>query len=163
MPDYHSAFSAGEYVRIASVETLRQFQQSWKWHHPLQDVQLSYAGKDVRVANVSYYHGGTPLYELVAVPGTWHEPCLVDVTLGEQADSGMVAANHYSVTSEKRHGLACVVVRDPEKRELLIAFRLNADSVAEAMRAVAQLRSRRMFEHRYGFDGMYKEPPENAG
>jgi len=46
MPDYHSAFDGGEYVRIVEVEALRRFQQSWKWHNPLQEEQLAYAGKD---------------------------------------------------------------------------------------------------------------------
>jgi hypothetical protein len=62
MPDYHSAFDGGEYVRIVEVEALRRFQQSWKWHNPLQEEQLAYAGKDVRIVGVSYYHGGTPLW-----------------------------------------------------------------------------------------------------
>lgn len=158
MPNYHSAFNGGEYVRIADVDALRRFQQSWHWHHPLQNEQMIYAGKCARIVTVSYYHGGTPLYEFLNIPGTWHEPCIVDMTIGEQAESGMVAADYYSITPETREELPVVVVRDPVKRELLVAYRLRADVAAEAMQAVARVRSRRVFEWKYGFDGIY-----NAG
>jgi len=156
MPNYHSAFAAGEYIRIADTQTLRRFQQSWKWHHPLDDERLSLAGKDARIAKVSYYHGGTPLYEFLDVPGIWHEPCVVDVTIGEHPESGMLAADYYSIHAEKRGPLSVIVVRDSANQEMLVAFHRDADAVAEAMRAVAQVRSRRMFELRYHFDGLYE-------
>src|SRR5271165_5172623 len=97
MPNYHSAFDGGEYVRIADVETLREFQRSWEFHNPLQEEQLSYAGKGANIIKVSIYHGGTPLYELLNVPGKWHEQCLVDGTIGEKAPSGVLAADYYSI------------------------------------------------------------------
>jgi len=156
MPDYHSAFDGGEYARIADLETLRRFQQSWTLHHPLQEEQLAYAGKDARIVSVSFYHCGTPIYQFLNIPGTWHESCITDITIGEQADSGMVAADYYSITPEERNGLSVVVVRDPAKRELLVAFRQRPDIFAEAMLAVARVRSRRMFEWKYRFDGMYE-------
>ena len=68
MPAYHSAFDAGEYVTIADLETLQAFQQSWEWHHPLEDEQLAFAGTNDRIAGVSYYHGGTTLYEFAETP-----------------------------------------------------------------------------------------------
>ena len=49
----------------------------WKCHHPLTSEQLEYASKEATVARVGIYHGGDPIYQLVDIPGTWHEECLV--------------------------------------------------------------------------------------
>jgi hypothetical protein len=49
-----------------------------------------------------------------------------------------------------------VVVRDPMGREMLVAFQFAAEHVAEAMRAVARVRSRISFEFKYGFGGIYQ-------
>lgn len=158
MPDYHSAFDGGEHVLIAGLDTLREFQRSWKWHHPLTDDQLAYAGQSGLMKMVSYYHGGTPLYEFVNIPGFWHEPCLRDATLSKDYDkeAGVAAADYYSVTADRRGGLPVVIVRDPVGREMLVAFQMGAKLVAEAMRAVARVRSRIAFEGKYGFGGIYE-------
>jgi hypothetical protein len=158
MPAYHSAFDAGEYVTIADLDTLRAFQQSWEWHHPLSDDQLAYAGKNDSIKLVSYYHGGTTLYEFVGIPGFWHESCLRDPTLSGNYDRvpGAVASDYYTISTDRRGGLPVVVVRDPAGRELLVAFQFNAEQVAEVMRAVARVRSRINFEWKYGFGGIYE-------
>ena len=158
MPDYHSAFDGGEHVFIADLDTLREFQKSWKWHHPLSDEQLTYAGKRDLIKMVSYYHGGTPLYEFASIPGFWHESCLRDMTLSKDYDkeAGIVAADYYSITADRRGGLPVIVVRDPAGREMLVAFHFSAERVAEAMRAVARVRSRITFEGKYGFGGIYE-------
>src|SRR4051794_37853597 len=139
MPAYHSAFDAGEYVRIADIETLREFQRTWEWHHPVTDEQLQHAGQQDRIAAVSYWHGGTPLYEFGNTPGYWHESCLRDLTLqpGYPAEAGVVAGDSYAIATDRRGGLPVVVVRDPKGREVLVAFRFAPEEVAEAMRAVA--------------------------
>lgn len=157
MPACHSAFDAGEYVHIADLDTLRAFQQSWEWHHPLSDEQLAYAGHNDGIKSVNYYHGGTPLYEFATIPGFWHESCLRDPTLAESYDkeAGTVAANYYTITADRRSGLPVIVVRDPSGREMLVAFQFDAEGVAEAMRAVARVRSRITFEYKYGFCGIY--------
>jgi len=126
------------------------------WHHGLQDEQLGFAGKDDYIMRVSYYHGGTPLYEFATIPGFWHEACLHDITIGENQESGVVAADYYSIAHDRRGELPVVIVRDPVGREMLVAFRVCADRAAEDMRAVARVRSRRMFEWKYGFDGIYE-------
>jgi hypothetical protein len=158
MPGYYSAFDGGENVSIADVDTLLAFQKSWEWHHPLSDEQLQYAGKDDWIKMVGYYHGGTPLYEFASIPGIWHESCLRDRTLAEDydKDAGVVASAYYTITTDRRDGLPVVIVRDPSAREMLVAFQLTADSVAEAMRAVACVRSRISFEFKYGFSGIYE-------
>jgi hypothetical protein len=158
MPDYHSAYDAGEYVGIADIDTLLAFQRSWKWHHPLSDDQLAFAGKQHHITGVSYYHGGTPLYEIAGTPGFWHETCLSDPTLAEGYDkeAGVVAADYYTITTDRRAGLPVVIVRDQSKREMLVAFHFDAEQVSEAMRSIARLRSRITFECKYGFSGIYE-------
>lgn len=158
MPDYHSAFNGGENVAIADLGTLREFQKSWKWHHPLSDEQLAYAGKRDWISKVGYYHGGTPLYEFASIPGIWHESCLRDTTLSKDYDkeAGVAAADYYTIATDRRGDLPVVIVCDPAKREVLVAFHFGADRVAEAMRAVARVRSRITFEGKYGFAGIYE-------
>jgi hypothetical protein len=68
--------SAGSSLRIQSLDALRAFRGSWKFHHPLADEQLAFADRSSIVASVGYYHGGDVLYRLRDVPGIWHEGCL---------------------------------------------------------------------------------------
>jgi hypothetical protein len=79
--EYKEDFPVGSRVRVKDLEFLEEFKTSWKYHHPLQDTQMRYAGAAARVKSVSFYHGGDVLYRLRKVPGTWHETCLqVDET-----------------------------------------------------------------------------------
>jgi hypothetical protein len=160
MSGYYSAFDAGEYMTIADLDTLRAFQKSWEWHHPLSDDQLAYAGQSDWIKSVSYYHGGTTLYEFANIPGVWHESCLRDPTLVpafyRDREAGAVAADYYAIAAERRGGLPVVVVRDPVGRELLVAFQFSVEYVAEKMRAIARVRSRINFEHKFGFGGIYE-------
>ena len=73
---YSEDFPVGTAVRIADRDTLEAFRRDWRWHHPLESIQLSFAGREARVSHVSFYHGGDELYELDGVPGIWHEACL---------------------------------------------------------------------------------------
>jgi hypothetical protein len=77
MPPYNEQFAVGARVQIASREQLAEFKQSWRYHHPLSVEQLSFAGLQATVREVSFYHGGDVLYALENVPGIWHEQCLV--------------------------------------------------------------------------------------
>jgi len=77
MPPYNEQFPVGTYVQIISRERLEEFKRSWRYHHPLADQQLAFAGQKGIVRKVSFYHGGDVLYLLEGVPGTWHEQCLV--------------------------------------------------------------------------------------
>jgi hypothetical protein len=76
---YESRFVEGDRARIASREKLQDFRDRWRLHNSLTEEQLRFAGTDVRVAEVAFYHGGDPLYRLEGIPGFWHEACLVDV------------------------------------------------------------------------------------
>ncbi len=49
-----------------------------------------------------------------------------------------------------------MIVRDPVGREVLVAFQFAPEREAEAMRAVASVRSRITFEHKYGFGGIHE-------
>ncbi|MBV6497206.1 MAG: hypothetical protein DYH05_06270 [Acidobacteria bacterium ACB1] len=73
---YSEEFSVGSRVRIDDKQALERFLRRWKYHHALQLEQLSYAGQTAVVKSVMFYHGGDELYELVNIPGIWHEECL---------------------------------------------------------------------------------------
>ncbi len=70
---YEAEYPTGTSVRIAGKEELESFVREWKWHHPLQQDQLDFAGHLAKVRDVSFYHGGDELYQLDGVPGLWHE------------------------------------------------------------------------------------------
>lgn len=70
---YEAEYKAGDSVRIASQDVLLRFMREWRYHHPLHEEQVGYAGTISRVMDVGFYHGGDPLYRLEDVPGYWHE------------------------------------------------------------------------------------------
>ncbi len=74
---FEPRFDVGDSVEIESLETLERFQEKWKYHHPLTEEQLEFAGRDATVKAVELYYGGDFLYELHGVPGQWHEQSLV--------------------------------------------------------------------------------------
>jgi hypothetical protein len=78
MAAYKEMFPVGSRVWIRDREFLEEFKRSWKFHHPLEESQLQYAGSSALVKSVGFYHGGDVLYELKTAPGTWHEQCLRD-------------------------------------------------------------------------------------
>jgi len=73
---YEEEFPAGSKVQIVDVTLLKEFAISWKFHHPLENSQLEFAGAIAEVEGVSFYHGGDELYRLRGLPGYWHEQCL---------------------------------------------------------------------------------------
>lgn len=73
---YNAEFPAGTLVRVVSLPQLEEFLRTWRFHHPLAEEQLSYAGVPGRVLDVGFYHGGDELYHLEGIPGIWHESCL---------------------------------------------------------------------------------------
>ena len=76
MKPYVASFKLGAEVLIADLPALETFVRGWRYHNPLRQEQLAYAGRLARVARVGFYHGGDPLYELENIPGVWHEICL---------------------------------------------------------------------------------------
>jgi hypothetical protein len=74
---YRAEFEIGAEVRVLDLEALTLFRASWRYHHPLQESQLQYAGGRFKVKSVGFYHGGDELYELEGALGFWHECCLV--------------------------------------------------------------------------------------
>jgi len=73
---YKADFPVGTSVRVASRRDLEEFARSWKYHHQLAPEQIEFADQLAEVEEVSFYHGGDPLYLLRGVPGLWHERCL---------------------------------------------------------------------------------------
>lgn len=81
---YNPEFQANTHVRIADRKHLEEFKRSWRYHHPLAEEQLNYAGRAALVESVGMYHGGDQLYILSGIPGIWHESCLfADASLEE--------------------------------------------------------------------------------
>jgi hypothetical protein len=74
---YNAEFAVGESVRIADLDTLRNFVRNWHYHHPLNRDQMAYANHVGKVKSVGFYHGGDELYQLKGIPGIWHEQCLL--------------------------------------------------------------------------------------
>ena len=75
-PPYQSRYTVGSRVRVADRARLDRFRAEWHHHHPLTPEQVAAAGLEGVVAEVGFYHGGDPLYQLADLPGLWHEPCL---------------------------------------------------------------------------------------
>ena len=69
-------FPKGTRVRIGSRSELERFLAEWKYHHPLEPLQLEHADALTTVIEAAMYHGGDFIYRLQAAPGWWHEPCL---------------------------------------------------------------------------------------
>jgi hypothetical protein len=74
---YNAEFAEGSRVRVVGRDVLERFMRDWRWHNPLQENQLQFAGSVAVVQAVSFYHGGDELYQLAGIPGVWHERCLV--------------------------------------------------------------------------------------
>jgi hypothetical protein len=77
MSGYRERFPTGSRVRVALIGALETFRRAWRFHHPLTDQQIEYAGTVATVKDVGFYHGGDVLYVLDGVPGIWHEVCLL--------------------------------------------------------------------------------------
>jgi hypothetical protein len=73
---YKIEFEVGTSVQIADREFLENFLREWKFHHKLEPEQLNYHGQVADVGKVGIYHGGDELYDLIGIPGIWHEQCL---------------------------------------------------------------------------------------
>lgn len=73
---YQSDLQVGERVRTLPETQLAVFRDNWSYHHPLSDEQMRFAGDGYTISEVSFYHGGDPLYSLDGVPGVWHRACL---------------------------------------------------------------------------------------
>ena len=76
MPPYTELYPVGTPVQVTERSQLERFRDTWRYHHPLQSEQLSFAGQQATIADVAFYQGGDVLYTLAGVPGLWHECCL---------------------------------------------------------------------------------------
>ncbi len=74
---YKAEFPAGTTVTVASLDNLKEFIDNSRLHHPLQPFQLDFAGRIATVESVVFYHGGDELYQLLDIPGIWHEQNLI--------------------------------------------------------------------------------------
>jgi hypothetical protein len=76
MKPYQEKFPVGTAVRVGELEELEHFRAQWRFHHPLESEQLTFAGRSATIATVGFYHGGDVLYTLEGVSGFWHEQCV---------------------------------------------------------------------------------------
>jgi hypothetical protein len=75
---YDARFSVGSVVRVQDSDVLSTFSRpQWRYHHPVEQAQLSFAGRTGAVESIGYYHGGDVLYTLAGFPGVWHEAALL--------------------------------------------------------------------------------------
>ena len=83
MPEtpYVERYKKGSYVRMVDSSALEGFRRSWTLHNKLRPEQMNFGNRVAEVARVGYYHGGDVLYELVGIPGCWHECCLREASL----------------------------------------------------------------------------------
>lgn len=79
MAAYEEKFPVGSKVRVASRDTLQQFRDTWRLHHPLALEQMDWADREAIVQEIGFYHGGDVLYRLAGVPGIWHEANLAAI------------------------------------------------------------------------------------
>ncbi len=56
-------------------------------HHPPDEQQLEYGGREALVKTVLEYHGGELVYELEEIPGLWRFDCIEEVTRILECDS----------------------------------------------------------------------------
>ncbi len=106
-------FPVGCAVEVADEAALSDFKTTWKYHHPLEEAQLQYAGLLTTVTAVSFYHGGDVLYQLRHTgPYTWHDACL---RIPGRAASAMDELDEcYSLDlvslSERGRGSLCLLI-----------------------------------------------------
>jgi len=84
MTPYEPRFEVGARVEIADRAALEMFMRTWEYHNPLKPEQLAYAKQNATIEKVGIYHGGDVLYQLLDIPGIWHEGCLRGT--GEQTE-----------------------------------------------------------------------------
>jgi hypothetical protein len=75
----NAEFEIGTEVRIADRAFLEEFLEAGQYHNELEPEQLEYAGRQAKVKEVSFFHGGDEIYTLEGIPGVWHEECLTAI------------------------------------------------------------------------------------
>jgi hypothetical protein len=73
---YQEKYPKGSRVCVKDRAALEVFMRNWRYHHPLQNEQILFAGQTGEVKEVVFYHGGDVLYQINGIPGLWHEECL---------------------------------------------------------------------------------------
>jgi hypothetical protein len=161
MPAYHSVFLRGENVKIKPPEFLRQYlAPDWRWHNPLDSDNLKFAGGVFAVVDIGYFHGGEVMYELQGIRGFWHEDSVEDYMLSDVMWEGYPKpADYFVIDAIEHEGHRYLRVSTREGLECLRKLADDtADSEAEDMRAVAELRHFRGFLERYDFWAPFQAP-----
>jgi hypothetical protein len=160
MPACHSAFLAGENVKIKPFAFLRQFARpECPYHNPLEPEFLEFAGQVVTITGVSYYHGGDILYRLRGFPGYWHEACVEDYLLSDPDWQGYPKpAEYFAIEAVKDQGREYVRVVTRDGLECMRRLVFEADMETNLMREVVELRHFRGFLDRYQLWDPFQPP-----
>lgn len=160
MPEYHSAFLAGERVRLADSATLENLQRKFSYHDLTPRGMVAHAGELVRIKAISYFHLGTVLYEFDEIGGHWLEAALIDPCFDSDAARThpiyIPAHEIYSAHTDTTSGPGLVHIKDESGTIYCSMHRLDVKRGASDINEVARIRARAAFEHRYNFEGMYE-------
>lgn len=175
MTFHPAAFRVGEFVRLASAETIRLL-QTWYSDNNILYCEPSmdqYADRLVRVVQNAWPIPGVAyrLEEIISeerrivpVPGIWSEEAIVcqgfksapELLVGMEQYCQR-ASEIYSATSDTVEGAGLVYIHDMDGR-LVFCFRDRyAKFAADDVNRISRLRCRISFEQYFGFDGHYPE------
>jgi hypothetical protein len=163
MPAYHSAFDHGDAVVPLSKDELVKFQKEWKFHHPIKNEQIKLAGTKLYVEQVSYYHGGDPLYSLfdwngdgtkILLPDLWHEMLLLE---NKPSWARVQASTVLEAVADTYEGHPVVIIRNKATGVIYSMTRhLSNELVAKDYNEVFALRDVHMAARKYNFELDFK-------
>ncbi|MCU0718268.1 MAG: hypothetical protein MUC83_01075 [Pirellula sp.] len=175
MTFHPAAFRVGEFVKLASAETIRLL-QIWYSDNEILYCEPSmdqYADRRVRVVQNAWPIPGVAyrLEEIISeerritpIPGIWTEGAIV--CPGFKVDPKLLvgieqycqrASEIYTATADNVDGAGLVYIHDGDRR-LVFCFRDQyAKFAADDVNRIARLRCRIAFEQYFGFDGHYPE------
>ncbi len=174
MNSEHTAFLAGEYVRLADADHLKEIENGAEQASFLGETLLSmfravlatdtasHAGEKTCIRHASMYHMGMPLYELEGLSGHWPEAAIIDLSLEQPPDHEIYsrADGWYHAVADVESGRGVVQILDSGNRVFSSFCKENAKECADTINAASRIRAKGAFEFRYGFDGEYAPPPE---
>tara|TARA_R110002124_G_scaffold86048_1_gene222837 strand:- start:108 stop:659 length:552 start_codon:yes stop_codon:yes gene_type:complete len=169
MQNYHPAFLGGEIVRVRDAARLVEIQKLCTTDSPINlhtvfpESMTDYAGEQVQITGVSFYHMGFALYELRRIgggliKGRWPEDAIEDQELGRADEHELFAVAIERYTAKRSDDGLHVEIRDRGDRLLCSMRKRDVSSAVENVTRVAGLRCAFSFAARYNFED---DPPES--
>lgn len=174
MENSHSAFLAGEYVQVRSLDEIEEIEKKYA---NAKDWELNpyalfpknmkdFANKRLQIVGVSYWHLGFVLYELreigvkLPIDGLWPEKTLADQELDRADESPLfqLANQIYQIVKTKD----AIEIRG-RGRTYCALRKFDIETAFIDISRVASLRCAASFSQRYNFDGIeYQEVEKEA-